>query len=470
MTPAISNLERKRFLQTWWWFDPSHAGQKGEASLAWEMIRRTRSYSALWRKFTKETLPLLQHEGTPKLSGAFQNSHLFQRSNEALGEPYFNWIMKGFNPDLTWLELAESQRLTARGFLLGDGVAFKVNAEYVLPGQVVKKPRVSGGLLQLVRDASGEMKLLPDKPIAQSLGLIEDTELFRSLPLAAPGEYVYVIFDTRGSREALLESFDAAMLGWLHTAPPGSGEKMDAVYWAKVAKNHERLVVWRSPDGTPVEFWTPENPADDGDRIRAKMDEQALLPSDDLPRAIFMISSRHNPATVRAAFHTKLKAAQFKKWHPEFVAFWKTLTVSFTQLPKNRDGSDRVEFDERGKIIYERAKRPVFDAREHLPAPHQPRRSTRRKNAWLGLAAHDVVAGGLPLGKNTTEGAFLLGITTTSYDGLHNAQRATQKWLRELDESAGRLDKTLGHWNNESKKLASCGFFKAAAGEPLADE
>ena len=101
-TSGASELERKRFLKQWWWLDPAHSGEKCEAALAWETVRRTRSYPALWRKFKKETVPLLQHQGKPTQAGAFQHMHLAQRSRQALGEPYFDLIMKGFNPDLTW--------------------------------------------------------------------------------------------------------------------------------------------------------------------------------------------------------------------------------------------------------------------------------------------------------------------------------------------------------------------------------
>lgn len=460
MTPAMSSLETKRFLRRWWWFDPAQVSEKCEASLAWETVRRTRSYSALWRKFSKETVPLLQHPGTPTLAGAFQHSHLFQRSREALGQPYFDFMMKGFDPALTWLELEQWQRLTARGFLIGEGVALKVNQEYVLPRQVAEKPCVSVGIVRLARNDSGHLRLIRDRPTAQAVGNVENTDFFRDLPFDAPGQCVCVIFDTRGGRDALLDSFDAAMRQWLGP-PPVPGEKMDADYWAGVSKENERLAVrWNPEDGAAVEFWTPEIHESN---VRVKASEQALIPSDDPPLAIFMVSARHNPATVRAAFHTQLKS--FKKWHPQCVAFWKTLTVTYPQLPKNQDGTDRLEVDESGKIIYEQVTRNVFDPRNDLPSPVKPKRSARRKNPWLGLAANDVVTTGLPLGKRTAEGAFLLD-HTTSCDALHNAQRSAETWLKELDETAGRLDKNLAHWNDQSAELASIGFFQAAAGEP----
>ncbi len=460
----MTSLEQKRFLRSWWWFDPAQVSEKCEASLAWETVRRTRSYPALWRKFSKETVPLLQHEGTPTLAGAFQHSHLFQRSREALGQPYFDFMMKGFHPNLNWLELEQWQRLTARGILVGEGVALKVNEEYVLPRQVAEKPCVSVGMVRLVRDASGQVKLVRDRPTAHALGQIEDTEMFRGLPLATPGQCVCVIFDTRGGRDALLESFDAAMLRWLGTRPPVSGQKMDALYWARVAKDNARLAVrWNPDDGTPVEFWTPEFR---DANVRVKASEQALIPSDDPPRAIFMVSARHNPATVRAAFHTQLKS--FKKWHPQCVAFWETLTIETTRFPRNPDGTDRIEIDERGFPIREKVVRNVFNPKRDLPSPVKPKRSARRKDPWLGLAARDVVTAGRPLGKNTPEGVFLLG-HSPNYHALHNAQRSAETWLKELDETAGRLDKNLAHWNDQSAELAAIGFFRAAAGESFAD-
>ena len=84
-------------IQDWWWFDSAHAALKCDAALAWETVRRTRSYRALWRKFKKETVPLLRHQEKPTLARAFQHLHFFQRAREAIGHPYFDYLMKGFD-------------------------------------------------------------------------------------------------------------------------------------------------------------------------------------------------------------------------------------------------------------------------------------------------------------------------------------------------------------------------------------
>jgi hypothetical protein len=80
-TPAPTQRE---FLRRWWWFDPAHVAKKCEASEAWETARRTREYPRLWRKFRKDTVSLLQHQGKPELAGAMQHMHLFQRLRGAL--------------------------------------------------------------------------------------------------------------------------------------------------------------------------------------------------------------------------------------------------------------------------------------------------------------------------------------------------------------------------------------------------
>src|SRR5690349_15851312 len=96
----------------WWWFDQRHKGDKCEAALAWETIRRTKSYRALWRKFKQDFLPLLEQ------AGELQGTHLLQRTREAVGQPYFDFIIQGFDPGRTWLDLEEWQRLRAQGYIV----------------------------------------------------------------------------------------------------------------------------------------------------------------------------------------------------------------------------------------------------------------------------------------------------------------------------------------------------------------
>lgn len=447
----------------WWWFDSAHAAEKCEAALSWETIRRTRSYRALWRKFKKETLLILQQQGKPTLAGAFQHMHFFQRARQALGQPHFDLLMKGFDPDLTWLELEPTQRLTARGFIVAGGAALKVNPEYLLPRQVAeKRPRLSMGMVELGRNGLGHLTLAKKMCDGFALEKVAHTDFFRKLRLPTPGHYVLIFFDTRGARDALLDAFDIEMLRWLGTKPPLQGGEMDASYWAKVAMATERLAIrWNPEDRTPVEFWTPE--IRDAN-VRVKPTELVVIPSEDPAFAILVVSARHNPATVRAAFHTQLKAGQFKKWHPRCIKFWKALTIESHQFPRNPDGTKRIELDERGHPIRQKVVHHLFDPERDLPSAKKPTRSARRRNPWLGLAANDVATAGLPLGKGTIEGAFLLG-RSPSYDALHNAQRSAARRLKELDDTVGRLDKNLAHWNDQSAKLQKMGFFKAAAGE-----
>ena len=379
----MSSLEQKRFLRRWWWFDPAQVSEKGEASLAWESLRRTHSYPALWRKFSKDTLPLLQHKGTSTEAATLQHMHLIQRSHTAVGQPYFDMIMNGFDPALSWLELERWQRLKAQGFIIGEGVALKVNQEYLAPRQLAEKRNVSVGMVRFARNESGQLRLIRDTPTAQALGNVENTDFFRDLPFKAPGQCVCVIFDTRGGRDALLDSFDAAMRRGFRL-PPVPGERMDADYWVGVSKEDERLAVrWNPEDGAAVEFWTwaPENR---GANVRAKENEQALIPSDDPPLAIFMVSARHNPATVRAAFHTQLK--QLSEWHPRCVAFWKTLTITYPRLPKNKDGTDRVEVDESGKIRVRAGNTTGLRPKERssLPCEAKTKCAAKKSVAWAG--------------------------------------------------------------------------------------
>ncbi len=205
--PRIGNS----LIHGWWWFDAAHVVDKSEAALAWETIRRTLSYRALWRKFNKETLLILQHQGKPTLAGAFQHMHLFQRVRQALGQPYFDLLVKGFDPDLTWLELEQLQRLTARGFIVADGVALKVNPEYLLPRQVAeKRPRLSMGMVELGRNGSSHLTLVKKVCGGSALEKVALTDFFRKLQISAPGRYLFIFFDTRGARDALLDARPAS--------------------------------------------------------------------------------------------------------------------------------------------------------------------------------------------------------------------------------------------------------------------
>jgi hypothetical protein len=322
---------KKGLMENWWWFVSALAAEKSEAALAWETLRRTRSYRALWGKFKKETVPLLQHQGKQTLAGGFQHMHLFQRTREALGQPYFDYMMKGFDPDLTWLELEEHQRLTARGFILGNEEALKVNPEYLLPRQVAdNRPGLSVGMVELGRDGSGNLSLVKEVYGGFALRKVAHAEFFRKLMLQSPGRYVFIFFDTRGARDALLQALDRGMLEWLGTTS-AVGTEVDASYWEKIVKNTERFaILWNPDDRTPVEFWTPEVREAN---VRLKANEQAVIPSEEPAFAIFVASARHNPVTIRAAFHTRLKTAHFKNWHSRCVDFWKTLTIEIQRLP-----------------------------------------------------------------------------------------------------------------------------------------
>ncbi|MGO9202359.1 MAG: hypothetical protein ACLQM8_17670 [Limisphaerales bacterium] len=236
---------------------------------------------------------------------------------------------------------------------------------------------------------------------------------------------------------------------------------MDAGYWKAISEKAERFpVLWNPETGTPVQYWVPEREALDA---RAKPDEIAVIPSDEPGFAIFLISARHYPATVRASFHTQLKRRNFEQWHPRCVEYWKTLTVEFPQLPRTPDGRVRIELDAQGYPIREKVIRRLFDPERHLPPRDKPAKSAARKDPWLGLAAFDVAREGLPLGKGSAEADFLLN-HATDYNALQNAQRSATRRIEELDEIAGRLDKNLDHWIKESVRLKHLGLFDAAAG------
>jgi hypothetical protein len=446
VTPAATALERARLLGGWWWLDPAHAGEKCEAALAWECLRRARSYPALWRKFQKDSVPLLKQAGKPTLAGAFQQGHFIQHARVALGQPYFDFLVQGFDPARNWLELAEGQRLLAGGFVIGGNEALKLNPEFLLSRQQASRPKLSLGVVELGRGGSGEVVLAKEVTLGFGVRRVAGTDYFRCLPLSPLGRYVFVFFDTRGGRDALLESFDRELERWL-------GD------WGTVMKKAGRLaILWNPNDRTPVEHWAPDSSSAG---IQAKLNEVAVIPSEEPGHAILLVCARHNPATVRAALHTRLKTGQFKEWHSRCVEYWKSLVIERSELVCNPDGS--VALNGSGRPVYRKVALPLFNPARHLPPATKPAKSGRRFDLWLGLAANDAVTAGDGLGKRSVKGGLLLE-NCASVSALWNHQRSAAKRLAELDGAAGRLDKNLTYWNGKSTELAAMGFFEAAAG------
>ena len=446
MTPAEIELQQRRFLARWWWLCEDHAKDKCEAALAWETLRRTRFYPELWQTFARQTAPLLRDAAKPSLAGVFQQGHLIQTAREAVGQPYFDFLMGGFDPGLTWLELEKGQRLRARGFVLGEREVLKVNGEYLLPRQQADLPAVGFSVVELGRDKAGHVVVSKQICHEYPFDRLGHLDFFRGLPLQ-PGRYVSVLFDTRGARDALLEAFDGALRRWV-------GD------WRAAMKDSGRFgILWGGEDRKPVEFWAPEFGSE---IVRAKRNEMALIPSDDPGSAILLVSARHNPETLRASFHTHLKMARFKVWHSRCVEYWKTVTVETLELVRNPDGT--TAGDENGRPLRRPVRRHVFHPERDLPPKAKAVRSARRADLWLGLAADDVVAAGLALGKGSAEGAFLYGLCK-DYAALKNPQRSAALRLRELDQGAEALREALARQSEENARLAKLGCFAAAAGE-----
>src|ERR1019366_5250390 len=86
--------------QKWWWFDKVNVGRECEAALAWETLRRTTSYGALWRKRARVAGKSSTEHTQPSRALSLQAMQFFQRSRQAIGQPYFDFLMHGFNPAL----------------------------------------------------------------------------------------------------------------------------------------------------------------------------------------------------------------------------------------------------------------------------------------------------------------------------------------------------------------------------------
>jgi hypothetical protein len=451
MTLAADELQQRRFLARWWWLDPARAKEKCEAALAWETVRRTSFYPALWRTFSAKALPIITGGGKPSLAGALRRMHMIQAARGVAGHPYFDFLMSSFNPELTWLELDEAQRLKAQGFVLGATEALKVNSDYLLPRQKADSPAVGFAVVELDLDDAGNVVVPKQVTHGFPLSRVAPLDFFRRLALL-PGRYVAVIFDTRGARDALLEAFDRELQRWVGN-------------WREGMKGSGRFaILWNGEDHTAVEYWAPQV---DLAGFRAKRDEVALIPSDDPGSAILLVSAKHDPAAVRASFHTHLKTGVFQKWHSRCVEYWKTLKIESSEVVRNPDGT--IPADEKGLPVRRPVLRYLFNPGRDLPPKRKGVRSARRADLWFGLAANDVVGGGIALGKTSAEGVFLYA-RCESYAAMRNHQRSAAARLQELEEAAGPLQEALERQCQTNSTLAKMGYFEAAAGsnEPSA--
>jgi hypothetical protein len=408
-------------LKTWWWFDPANANERCEAALAWETIRRTIAYPALWRKWSKERSAFDGVKTKPSFAEFFKKAYLFGQAKDAIGEEYFKLLWNGFDPCLHWLELSQAQRLDARGFIAAGNKAWKFGTELTLPRQTPPDPySVLVGVCEIHRDGSGRSSVKEIHGHASSLNGVEDADFFKSL---APGRYLCATFDTRLGRDELLKVLE----GWMHLW----------LCWLASPKQKP-----------PLDYHVPSH-------------EVHIIPTSQPAYAICLLPATYHPLAFRAAFHTQFKPVKSTQWHRLCVDYWKTLTFPSLEIRMHPNGTPDVEG---GCLVYETITRYFFRPEEHLPPASKPTKSSRRKNPWIGLAANDAVKAGQPLGKNDPLSGFLLRHCKNCQE-LRNSQRSVMKRLQELDKHLGRLDKLLSYWIQKNTALNSLSFFSAAAGE-----
>ena len=428
-TKAAKALEAQRrdFMRRCWWLDSTHANAKCPAALAWETLRRTKFYPALWRKAVRERAAFLGKNGTPDPEKEkFRLMHLATQARVAVGQLCWGYLMNGFDPEKTWLELAEWQRLTAQGHLIDGTEAVKANNAWTRPRQDYSEPplgAVSVGFCDLAKDSKGKVSVSKPSRGSEPLAIITETKLFQRLN---PGRYLICCFDIRQSREGLLQAWTSEMTRWL--GPPWE----DGNY-----------VLARQP----TEHWTP----DLTNRQRPMPGEVRLLPSNDPAFVILLLPATYNRDMFRSVFQGKLKKEQRDKWLPACAKFWKTLTVTIERFPRNPDGTKRIECDPSGQVIREKVVKHRFDPKVHLPPKQKRGKSGARRNLWLGLAACDVVSAKEPLGKSSPS-ACVLRESCESYAALFNHRQTAKSYLNELDESFGRLDQNLAHRLRENRR------------------
>jgi hypothetical protein len=435
---ALMRLEPKPatpMQQKWWWFDNVNDGEKSEAALAWETLRRTTSYGALWRKRARVAVKPSNEHTQPSRALSLQAMQFFQRSRQAIGQPYFDFLMHNYNPTLSWLQLPLEQRLTAKGYVVGEQIALKAARELVLPRQTSAAAfAASIRLCEISRNSAKQFFVSKLIHGGEDLKQVTPSKFFQKLRLRkTPAQYLYVYFDTRLGREPVLAAIKAEQQFW--TTDPAAGS------------------------------------------TRLKKDQVWVIPSNEPPFAIFLAPASCDKERLLAALHTQLKAPQRQEWFPRCVDHWKTCTVADTELVRKPDGT--IQADSRGLPLRRRVIRPLFDPEKHSPSKETPHKSATRTNLLLGLAANDVVRQKHSLSKTNPDVIYLQKQTESwasetstkmpswhrlrkSLSELRNHQRSAKRRLMELDTQMGRLDKKLDRCIEQSTELAQRGFFRTA--------
>lgn len=395
----------------------------------------------------------------PSLDGGNQSLDLFQQVGRAVPSPIFEYLMRDFDPDKTWLELMSQQRLSAQGYIFTDQGASKVKPGDTLPRQIAQAGfGMSVGICEINRDGAGKLVISKYIRGCEQLRHVVNTDLFQRLKLTTPSQYFFAYFDTRLGRETLLAAWCEKVIRWLQLprACIEAESESGVVYWQNIVKKSRRFgVCFHHETCKPIETWEPTESSTD---IRPMQGEVHVIPSFDPAFAIYLIPARHNLLTIRRAFYTQLKSAKFKEWHRRCVEYWKTLTCEMTRFPKNPDGIKRIERDGTGQLVREKFVRPKFEPKVHLPPKAKPGKSAKRVDLWLGLAANDLVGGGIPFGKSSVEGRFLRE-QAESWETLRNHQRSAATRLKELETRYGRLDKKLAYRIKETVERALDSFF-----------
>ncbi len=452
------------FEKEWWWLTPNHTSEKCESALAWETARRTKSYPPLWRKWHEQILPIFSDPTRRDLGDMMRKWHLLQTARQVIPEPYMNLFRMNFDPKSHWLELSDNQRWSARGYTIHNGTPIKLADELLLPRQTSLQPNsVAVGICEIDRNSNGHLLVKPIRD-GDVLEQVQNAEWFQRLQfpntLTFPARFLYAHFDTRQSRNVLLDAWDQQMIEWLGLPKIEDASEYD---WKKIAAaKNSFAVLWNPGTREPQDFWTPDANTKTL-TSRPKQHEIHVVPSNVLPFAILLVPATHSPVTFRAAFHTQLKKARFDKWFPSCVAHWKTQTVEIPIASHNADGG--FKRNAKGFQVYEKIVRFLFDPKEHLPQKQKTAKSARRVNPWLGLAANDVVCRGQSLLKKTPATDFLCKFCAagnsaepfairrrkSSYE-LRNHQRSAKERLDELDNLFGNLDKALDDCLDENTK------------------
>jgi len=424
MTTPASREPASEWLRQWWWFDPLNAGEKSHSALTWELLRRTKFFSALWREHEAAIAQLSQpkRRATSPADDPMLR-YLSGTLPSVLGPDFAHLFLNGCHHSKTWLELSPSQRAVIKG------------KPALLPrqGRPDSETQVTLGIIEVIRDGRGFLQggKRGNPAALRSTGVHEAPE-FQKLPVDASCAFIFVRFDPALRTESLERAFDTALINYLTPRPSITPQAFAAIKsgqpWSSadyVANSShatafiEKVTAERWDDDkkwTEIsadrslypELWK----FDDTIGPRKKVEPSIIIPDQHEPFAVCFIPTLCDIRTTRARFRNLVRQENRRRWLPACLRVWRGRKVVFSAVPPMKRSHQKY---------------PRFGPWFGLVANDCRLKIDARETNWICQQWHTHQAS--------------LGKTKRSKDksgalsNLHNQKRAIEKRIASLDSS-----------------------------------